>query len=873
MTTSFSASLVTTRCVRPRWRRRLPRAWRLLALVAVLPLLGASAASAGLQINLTYQPTVWAPTADPNGLLLTSIMEAAASHWETILLDDHTLDVLFLYQDIGDSRLAFACFMAPDGQCLDGSGSVGNTLPTEAIVVFDTIKSGQEVLYFYDPTPMHHSEFDFQHTLYRDLGASSQGLLYNGAPPDLLEVSYRGDATAEAPAAAQDGFDLLSVALHELGHTLGMLNEFSGGETQDGDFDVNPDFVDDAVMSVEVGLGGDTEHLRSGNSLMGSSMASGRRYLPTATDVFALAAAGGWQEVALPRREFWGGSFWSLAANWAGDRVPTNETDVFVRGGNDAHMVADVALRHLTVADDGEVLAYGHDLQVEGWLTVKGGQGLGASQLWAEGDVVAGLTLIDDGGEVQVDGGHLQTLMVETRPGGKLSGFGNATMWALDNNGSLRADAGGPMIVNTLDGSLDLDGSDETGSVEAVDGEVRLADGLSDAFDGAMTVHGDAMVNVMPGWTLGPAGLLALEGGIDGGHLARVHGGDLQVDGAILASGWSSLTTDVVFSPSSSVAVDDGGALIMEGTVELAGGSYSGQGMLRFEGATTVTSWTHLQTQTVDLDGQSGNTAWELQNRVLELSVESLDRYNNTFDGSLYFNGLSARLLVQLDDPSEAWTMAGSMETEANSFFVTTMLGGSDVDITGSLEVDGMTRLATNVRLSGDLTTVDGDAVVQLGGDGKSIFWRTAEISGAGDVEVLGGTILLLEHGFDDWLHLVNYGEVQPGVGLGSVQVWTYTQGAGGTLGVDIGGLTPGSEHDRLRALGSMQLDGGLEVQLANGFVPQVGDSFEILSTTFGTVAGTWDPSQIILPTLSAKASWRIHYGLKSVTLEVLARR
>ncbi|MFT5524003.1 MAG: hypothetical protein ACI9HK_001953, partial [Pirellulaceae bacterium] len=54
--------------------------------------------------------------------------------------------------------------------------------------------------------------------------------------------------------------------------------------------------------------------------------------------------------------------------------------------------------------------------------------------------------------------------------------------------------------------------------------------------------------------------------------------------------------------------------------------------------------------------------------------------------------------------------------------------------------------------------------------------------------------------------------------------------GANATLFVELGGLQPGSEFDRIEVAGTANLDGTLQVQLINGFVPQVGDEFEVIT-------------------------------------------
>ncbi len=81
-----------------------------------------------------------------------------------------------------------------------------------------------------------------------------------------------------------------------------------------------------------------------------------------------------------------------------------------------------------------------------------------------------------------------------------------------------------------------------------------------------------------------------------------------------------------------------------------------------------------------------------------------------------------------------------------------------------------------------------------------------------------------------------NNGVVSPGHSPGFEDVVNFSQGAGGTLLIEIAGKTAGTQYDQVRASGLAQLDGTLKVELLNGYVPQVGDTFDIM--TYGTVEG-----------------------------------
>ncbi len=57
-----------------------------------------------------------------------------------------------------------------------------------------------------------------------------------------------------------------------------------------------------------------------------------------------------------------------------------------------------------------------------------------------------------------------------------------------------------------------------------------------------------------------------------------------------------------------------------------------------------------------------------------------------------------------------------------------------------------------------------------------------------------------------------------------------YTQTGAGVLHLDFGGLMPGLEYDQLLINGAAALDGELDVDEINGFVPQARDDFRILA-------------------------------------------
>jgi hypothetical protein len=80
---------------------------------------------------------------------------------------------------------------------------------------------------------------------------------------------------------------------------------------------------------------------------------------------------------------------------------------------------------------------------------------------------------------------------------------------------------------------------------------------------------------------------------------------------------------------------------------------------------------------------------------------------------------------------------------------------------------------------------------------------------------------------------LENSGTLSPGAetdGVGRVESnASYTQSAGGTLIVDLGGSTPGTGYDAMRFAGPATLGGTLAWKLVAGYLPAIGQEFEVL--------------------------------------------
>jgi fibronectin-binding autotransporter adhesin len=113
---------------------------------------------------------------------------------------------------------------------------------------------------------------------------------------------------------------------------------------------------------------------------------------------------------------------------------------------------------------------------------------------------------------------------------------------------------------------------------------------------------------------------------------------------------------------------------------------------------------------------------------------------------------------------------------------------------------------------------------------------------------------------------VLNNGSVAPGASAGILTIQnSYTQSANGKLDIEIGGLTPGTQYDRLVVTSNLALAGTLEVSLTGSFTPLAIDSFSI-SSAGGGISGAFAnvANGQRLTTIDGLGSFLVHYGAGS---------
>ena len=101
---------------------------------------------------------------------------------------------------------------------------------------------------------------------------------------------------------------------------------------------------------------------------------------------------------------------------------------------------------------------------------------------------------------------------------------------------------------------------------------------------------------------------------------------------------------------------------------------------------------------------------------------------------------------------------------------------------------------------------------------------------------ILNGTGTLTVSG----ITFTQSGIINPGESAGNLTVTgNLPNTSSAVINIELGGVVQGTEYDKLTVSGSATLDGTLNITLINGFQPQLGNTFTIM--TYGSFAGAFD--------------------------------
>ncbi|MEX2140377.1 MAG: putative Ig domain-containing protein, partial [Pirellulales bacterium] len=376
-----------------------------------------------------------------------------------------------------------------------------------------------------------------------------------------------------------------------------------------------------------------------------------------------------------------------------------------------------------------------------------------------------------------------------------------------------------------------------------------------------------------------------------------------STDGTIQVDTGKTLTiTNGTTVLGSSTLLSGDGQISLAGTqtLELASDLTLTSTTFVFPGAVTVNGPGDLINQaSLSLSGDTINADLNNQGTLL---VET--RGDSTINGALTTNGTSIiRVVGNASEGSVNFTVEdgfinnglieltsinGALHGATLNVTNGTLINAADGEIRSSVGTGGTRTLNAQLDNRGSLVvaqsltlsegssahTNSGAVDVQAGTlafVSSSTYTQTAGTTAVADGATLSSTLPIqlqggvLEGGGTVDSNVSNVGgTVSPGVSPGRLTIdGDYTQESGGTLLIEVGGRTPATGFDQLVVSGAATLAGRLQVDLINGFTPEIDDSFLVLD---GETTGTF--STLDLDRLPPGRKWEV--AINSVTLNVV---
>jgi hypothetical protein len=381
----------------------------------------------------------------------------------------------------------------------------------------------------------------------------------------------------------------------------------------------------------------------------------------------------------------------------------------------------------------------------------------------------------------------------------------------ITNNGSFQVSAAGFNTDLNVTGAVTLKG---TGRV------IMSNDNNNHIMGYGQNAPGASLLNQS---TIQGAGTIGWNGGLGTGN-------SVTNQGTIFANQKNPLSIGVSsgsFTNTGTLHVNKGSALYVTGGgftnfsgSTLTAGKYMVSGTLGFDGANIVTN-----AAGITLTGGAAQILNDLN------SANALANFaTNTATGSLsLFSGKMLNTVVT----SGNFTNAGKVTIGAGSGF----------------QVSAPSPLVPTYTQTAGTTTVDG-VLTAAGG----VTIQAGKVFGKGMIAS----------------PVVSSGSVTVGdtaTKAGKLSPSTYTQKSTGSLNIQIGGLTVGTQYSQLAVASGASLNGTLNLKLINSFVPAIGNTFIILTTsarsgTFAHVNGL---------SINSGEHFTIAYNPTNVTLTVVS--
>ena len=546
---------------------------------------------------------------------------------------------------------------------------------------------------------------------------------------------------------------------------------------------------------------------------------------------------------------------WNDSRNWSPEQVPGPDDDVIVPDG--LGVPGDcfgATLRSLHMNPTGFL--------VQGDLTLtQGTSAFGPYNIEVTGVLTVGeaATLIVQGDYNDVSG--TDTVVNHGTIVGHDVGYPHPSIGApVYNHGTVTCDAGtlclyqggvsypgsviggGAGIVQLYDsGSFDVDWSLQGGC--ALVGGVELADQVTIPFGATVACQGANAVDLYGG-LFGP-GTLRVESGSTlalGGHGSYDAGFTLDNDGTVVVKDCDP------YQWHGGTLIDNGGVLHIQT-------DYNGLGVDTTAGRAVLRN-----TGTIISDGVYPYIDMALDNRGTisvptgTLQLNALSNYNaatKTLTGGTYIVTDPGKLLINDADVTTLAAnvvLSGAAAKIEDSAARNALRNLASITPAGSLQLLGGQALATLALANQGTVRIGADSSLTTSGPYAQAAGRTTLVAPTSTLASTGaGAAVIFSGGY-----LYGCGTVSPsltssgvclrpgaaGTPYGTLSVaGPYTQGAAGTLEIDLGGTAAG-QYDVLAVTGAATLAGALKATCDAAYVPAKGASFPVL--TCGARSGTF---------------------------------
>lgn len=545
---------------------------------------------------------------------------------------------------------------------------------------------------------------------------------------------------------------------------------------------------------------------------------------------------------------------WSDTKNWDPDLVPGGADFLLIDAPDDTFLDQDFSIDGLLVKGGSTVRTNERSLVVgasglqltNGELTVEETSSeLGG--LVAETIAVADGELFLESGAATITGA--MTSQDRVTGSGKLTFTGGGNVFS--NNGAITVRQLAPdgfsfltVAATNAAAKIDLDGAGSNGRVNMdANTQFNLLVPLTDDFNGGLSLFPGATFSHPYEMVMGAGAIINVQSSPNEAATIETRGYRLT-EGAQMrfTTGALRMTSGLSVDEDSSIlmltnSVGTGGSLRLNGTSDIRGSVTlpSGTGLVVESGTTTIDT-ANFQANEGDLTAEAGAT--------LAIRSRSTSSSTNNYHGQIRVNS-GGMIDIEHEHHSQLeLESAGEIRIETGGTF-----RGDDILTRGRLAVVG--ELTESAVVASKLILTDEarlQAIAPLRLEGGFEVMAGANIqgnTGQGQIQNMGPMEVESGSGFNTLV--VNSGTFDVTGEMGPVSILNFEQTAGGSISFRIGD----GEFDRVLT-SELVLDGTLSVELVNGFVPELGDRFEIFT---GDVSG--DFSEMNLPSLPAGLDWR----------------